>query len=89
MPLYDFLCKHCGTVKERLFTSLDAAMRDPVRCETCHRPTLRQQSSPGSIRVLGFSSMNGYASPRTITQKRGSVTTTVSGNFEAFSDGLV
>lgn len=31
MPIYDFLCKHCGVATER-FTSMDT---ESMKCETC------------------------------------------------------
>lgn len=104
MPLFDFKCVKCGREEEKYFSSYDAMQKDkdwqcgvlktssivalncgPVHCTGFMQ---RQISAPGSVQIKGFSHVNGYSSPRSITQKRGSVTTTVSGNFEAFADGL-
>jgi putative FmdB family regulatory protein len=87
MPLFEFRCESCGLVQEKLMSFQDAITK-AVHCPQCHVVTFRQQSAPGSVRVDGFNSVNGYSSARTITQRHGSVKTTVSGNFEAFADGL-
>jgi len=87
MPLFDFRCDNCGAVQEKLL-SFQEAITSAVYCPHCNALTLRQISAPGSVQVNGFSHMNGYSSPRTIHQRHGSIKTTVSGNFEAFSDGL-
>lgn len=94
MPLYDFKCLKCGSRQERLFPSFNAMQQQQDLTLFCPRRSCtgfmaRQITAPSSVIVTGFNKVNGYASPRTMTHKRGSVTTKVSGNFEAFSEGLV
>lgn len=86
MPLFDYKCPECGAVREVLISAKSTC---PVMCnhDTVHFVMEKQPSAP-SFRMTGFRELNGYASPRTIVTRKGSVTTTVSGNFEAFRDGI-
>lgn len=89
MPIYEFACPSCHTVVERIQKYSDA----PPLCSgnpfEPHRDCSTERIfSRSSFKVHGFNSMTGYASPRTIHMRRGNIKTTVSGNFEAFSERL-
>ena len=91
MPLFEFQCVKCKRRVEKIYTSFDA-MQKETDCycdrhaggpEGCTGFLERVQSAP-AFKVNGFNQQTGYAGARTISQRKGGVKTTVSGNFEAF-----
>lgn len=62
MPLFDFKCPECGTIKELHFESFDQAKRCHMWCTVCmaHEPMERQPSA-ASFEIKGYSAKNGYS----------------------------
>lgn len=95
MPLFDFKCPECGTVREVLMRAdtPDPVCRHPEGIHNGYREAsvwlMEKQPSSGSFVVKGFNSLTGYASPRTFHRDVNGIKTTVTGNPEAFADGLV
>lgn len=91
MPLYEFQCVKCGSTRERLYPSHDAMLKETAW--QCDPPSctgfMQKIVSRSTFNVSGFSNKNGYSGKRTIRQRHANgIRTEVSGNFEAFSDGL-
>lgn len=63
MPLYDFQCRACGRVVERLYSTYAAMLNDPdSRCGLgdCDG-TMRVLPSAPAFHISGFTSKNGYS----------------------------
>lgn len=85
MPLFDFKCPECGTVREVLMNANSPAL---VICnhDTVHFAMTRQPCAP-NFKVKGFNAATGYAGERTIRQNHGNgIRSEVKGNFEGFQD---
>jgi predicted nucleic acid-binding Zn ribbon protein len=75
MPLFDYKCPHCGETREVLLTSWQV---EPVlHCEfrwcsgvECNG-ILERQHSTATIRIKGFSAVNGYSRTDTGYQPSG------------------
>jgi putative FmdB family regulatory protein len=87
MPLFDFRCDDCGCVRELLMPHAQLRTTEQF-CPKCGQTMQRCASAPSQFSVTGFNSTNGYSPARSISKRVGHVKTNVSGNFEAFSDGL-
>lgn len=58
MPLYEYQCEDCGEWTERLrFTRV----ADAEMCPVCGGRQVRKLSSPGVLKINGYSEANGYA----------------------------
>lgn len=59
MPLHDYHCEHCGTVRELL-------TRHGDQCPTCDERgrVLAKVPARFSARVNGYCEANGYADPK-------------------------
>lgn len=63
MPIHEFECPICGTVQERLFTSVSEAERAiNIPCSWCGAFTKRNMSA-ANFKVAGYSAKNGYNLP--------------------------
>ena len=64
MPVYEYICKHCGNESERLVPHVRADQPDP--CASCGRDDLRRRFSRVAVRYdgWGFSSTDGMVPDR-------------------------
>lgn len=64
MPVYEYICKHCGHSSERLLPHADADR--PGACGTCGRDVLRRRFSRVAVRYegWGFSATDGMVAER-------------------------
>lgn len=62
MPIFDFVCMHCGSTNEVLLIG-DSEKNPKIKvCETCgeHMPLDRKLPGAPSFRVKGLRAANGY-----------------------------
>ena len=64
MPVYEYLCKHCGSSVDRIL-SHDMAER-PGACPSCGRDELRRRFSRVAVRLngWGFAATDGMVPDR-------------------------
>ena len=52
MPLYEYICKHCGSASERLLPH--ARVHEPGPCASCDRSALQRRFSRVGVRYEGW-----------------------------------
>lgn len=64
MPLYEYICKHCGSASEQLLPH--ARVDTPGACPTCGRQDLRRRYSRVGVRYegWGFAATDGMVPDR-------------------------
>lgn len=64
MPLYEYICKHCGSAIERLLPH--ARVDEPGPCPRCDRDRLRRRFSRVGVRYdgWGFAATDGMVPER-------------------------
>jgi putative FmdB family regulatory protein len=78
MPLFDYKCPQCGLAREVLIKSWRETPVLHCECNTL----LERQSSTATIRIKGFSAVNGYSRTDTGYQQ-----TEIAGIKTRVSDG--